>query len=278
MAVKKKVTKEQAASLIGKVQGKTMTDVTQRLAGVKVATLGLIDDVSNTTSALIAELQETQSAIDLKRTELKELHAIEVEATTLEALQLQIEETKQRIVEEQEQVRLERTRGEEAYEYEQDLSRRKENDEWERTKRTREEQAQNVIAARYQVLEARERAMGDAEKMRADLTKEIQDLKAQHGQEVARAVAIATNSLKKDLEHGFALERIQNANETNLLKSQVASLEFDMEKAEASIDSLTEQLQQATARVQQIAEKAIDGAAQQRVTVNAGSSDQPTKR
>lgn len=156
-------------------------------------------------------LRDVEAAIVLKRDELKQLYDIESAAIELDDLQAKIDAQNEAWVEEQarkkrefEEQRSDRTRQwareEEEYQYEQAQERKKAEDtfkykmgEQERTNREKQQQQEKNWAEREVELKKRE--------------KEVEDLKAQVTnfpevvkKEVNAAVAVATNSVKKEYE------------------------------------------------------------------------------
>lgn len=259
----KKVTSKSAVAALQYSQD----TVVKTLADVKLQTNTAIDNVANLVLRETGVLREIQEHISSEKAILQELFEINTEATSLAEIRALKEAQK-----------LAWAREREAYEYSLGIERRNAKAqialELEETKRVATETLEtksNALDQREKDLFARALAF---ETTAASLTKAAADAEA----ETKRAVAIATNSLKKDLENGFAIERLNLTNIKALLEREVKDLSTRVAELAKANGDLQAQMAQANLRVQEIANKAIEGAAQAKVNIQTTQAPESTGR
>jgi hypothetical protein len=247
------------------------------------------DTVSNAIAAAQAEVQEqlagvsaklaeqmqvlrkVEEAIRLKREELKELHQIEAQATTLDELSAQIESqrkgweeekaTKQR---EFTEMRSDRNkawaREEEEYQYKIGQEHKKLEDtfkalqaEQERKNRERQQELEKSWAEREAELKKREQEFVDLRTFRENHPEVVK-------KEVNAAVAVATNSVKKEYETKMVLAGKDSETEKRLAEQTIAGLQQNLTKQQAQVEDLKSQLEQAHRDVKEISSRALDSA------------------
>ena len=89
----------------------------------------------------------------------------------------------------------------------------------------------------------------------------------------AKEVAIATNALKSNLTHAFELERKDFQNKVEKLETELASKQVRVAELEHRNEELNQKYMASILQVQQIAERAIDGASKQAVVVQTPNHD-----
>lgn len=244
-------------------------DQIKRFAELKQSQIELIDGVANTLTAELSTLQTVVEATKLAREELEQTHGIIAEANSLSALILAQEEQKQEFQDEMTQTKARweieqkdretyRKREDETYRYNLAVSRRKETDDWEQEKQDRIRELDVELVQREAPLAKAEKEV--QEKLAELESLRIQVAKAEAAQdaEVKKQVAIATSSLKKDLENQAALERLKLENQNSLLTQQLTSRDSKIADLEQQNRLLSDKYLDATVRVQQIAERAVD--------------------
>lgn len=240
-------------------------------AGVKQHAMGLVDGIANEVVSGATTLQTILDATQVARDELEQVHQILAEANSLSALILAQEEQRANFEEEiaerkaaweveKSDREIARKRDDETYRYNLNVARRKENDEWEQEKQNRTRQFELVLAEREAVVAEGEKQVQASLQEIIDLREKVASAEARQEAEVKKQVAIATSALKKDLEHGFALERMKYENQANLDKQQILAQGNKIVSLEATVDRLQAKDAESTLRVQQIAERAVDAA------------------
>ncbi len=210
-----------------------------------------LDVVSATTQALIAEHQETISNLTNEQMRARAAWQEEVAAHNKEVAQRNAE------------AQLQRTREANDYAYRINQERQRAEDEYKRSIAESRRQHELAMAA--------ERAEFD--KMEAELEAQKHDYVAalnriaQLDSEIKKAsdtaVAIATNSLKKDLTNQFALERKDLELANRLETQKVASAAAEIQALRAENQRLQAQLESARNEVREIAKSAVEGASGQ---------------
>jgi hypothetical protein len=240
----------------------------------KLETQRAISAVSVSLAEKYSKFQEVAQAYELKKMQLSELQQIEVNSNTLDELKVEIEKVRAAWAVEQADREASQTAEEEMWMAEQV----KKHNEWlyknnqEHTKKLdelnqqiarvkrdeelRHEAFEKNLSTRESDLKSREQELIDLRIMTHNFPEEIKS-------EVAREVAIATNSLKKDLEHKFEITQKDSQLKLALAESErhnaeqkaidlanhVKQLEVEMAKAYASAKEVaTEALKSASGR------------------------------
>lgn len=258
---------------------RTTDDVIKELALVKIKTSSALDTVGNEVSAELKKLAELRTEIDAKRVELKELHAIEVEADQLVTLRKHREDTVTRWQDEDTEKMKRRVRDEEEYTYTLGKVRRGELDKFESGLRAQKAEFDKIVVDAKQELLGKEQAL-QAKLVGAELAvAELATVKEKADKSQAAAVAIACSSLKRDLEHKHEIEKLGLTNLLAAKTSECAYLQGRVTDLTGANHDLATKYESATSRVQQIATDAVNAAAQQKVVVHSGTSEpQPARR
>lgn len=252
-----------------------------------IAELGA--EVSKTLSGLAEKLlKETQSLADLKEAvvleakELQRLHKIDVLATALDQLLSDYEAKKMALEEEiaeqreiwqkeetarsleakefEDGLKKTRTREKEEYEYQKLLERKKEEDAYEEQRRVLERKNKE----RQEMLE---RSWQEREIKLKERETELESLRAQASQfpdklkvETAKAVEENAKLASQRYEQQILILKKDAEAEKRLTDQQIQSLKEKVGQQFESVQNLQAELALAKKQVQDIAEKAIDGA------------------
>jgi hypothetical protein len=270
--------REKAQAAVARASSKTQADVVKSLADLKVKTTTAIDSISATLSSEIAALKDVQDAIKAEQATLKSLHDIVAEANSLQALQLANAEERQQHTLMMEQARKDwqaekeadvqfRARQEEQYKYDTDKRHRAEEDQI-AAKRVQDLEVFNAsLKTREAAVLQRELDVAAAEVELKTLHEQVAKFEETSKKETQAAVAIATNSLKKDLNHEHTVKTLEFQNTINLKNTEIAQLNNRIAELVKQNQALDTEYKAASSKVQQIAEKAIDGAARQQTFV-----------
>jgi len=237
---------------------KTQVEVQETLAGL-----------SAKLTARLQVLRNIEGAIGLKEQELAQLYEIEKAVTTLDDLHLQIKTKKQewedeevaqkrKAAEQQAERQRAWARSEEEYAYKTAMDRRKAEDLFaskmalmNKEAAEKQEALEKDWAGREGELKKRETELNDMRQQVANFPEVIK-------KEVNAAVAIATNSLKKEYETKIVLAAKDSETAAKLATQEVASLTATQLKLHAQIDDLKAQLEQAHRDVKEISAKAFE--------------------
>lgn len=252
-----------------------------------IAELGA--EVSKTLSGLSEKLlQETQSLADLKEAvaleakELERLHKIDVLATALDQLlsdyelkktALEEEIAEQREVWQKEEaehgleakefedgLKKARTREKEEYEYQKSLERKKEEDAYEEQRRVLErknKERQEMLEKSWQEREIKlKERETELESLRAQAVQFPDKLKVETAKAVEENAKLAAQRYEQQI---LILKKDAEA-EKRLTDQQIQSLKEKVGQQFESVQNLQAELALAKKQVQDIAEKAIDGA------------------
>ncbi len=278
----------------------TAETVLKNFTVLKLGMTDSMDQISNKLANAVAELKEVNGAIEAQKAELAALHDIKVEAESLQNLKDSQEATKLDFSASMEDIRnkwasedlkrqewwqetnekahKERTREKEEYQYNFEKQRREAQDELNaELGEARQEQA-NWIAGQDQLIKQRAEAVSIRENFVADLEARVKAVEIEKENEVKKQVAIATSSLKKDLEHGFALERAGFRNDLAGLQIQLKSRDERISDLVSRVTDLTTQLKETTTKVQAIAVTAIEGASKQTTSIHIPTPEPTGKR
>jgi len=233
----------------------------------KVSKLNL-DGLSNLFSKLQVELQEKiaeysgkaisslsvlktiEEAISMKRDELKSLRDIEVTATTLDALEMEIKEKREAFQSEIQKIEEERERDEADFIYNRELTRKKENDAY----LIRKEALERDLVRRADEMKLHETEL-------SVLRQEKANFEAEKTKAVAKEVAIATAAVTKEYNHKTALSQAEMASEKKLLEQSVKSLQDTVQDLKTNNESLRNELSKAQENLKDLATQTVSGAA-----------------
>lgn len=280
----KRQARERSKTVIANSSKKSPESVIKSLAEIKLSTQETIDSISNQIAAELTALKEVQEAVAAEQENLKALHRIAAEANTLEALLLAQDEQRQKWTLEVEQKRKEdaeynadlakrRKWEQEQYSYETNKRRKAEEDQWQEQMTAQRAKFQEALDMDREALETRATELKKSEdelsRLRADAAKFDERLDV----EVKKNVAIATNSLKKDLTHEHALAKLALENQLSLKNSELEASKGRVVELVKLNTELEAKYREASDKVQKIAERAIDGASKQAVVVQTPTAE-----
>jgi hypothetical protein len=253
------------------VNGLTLDSVSGDIAATQVEVQKSLADLSSKLTERLQILRNIESAIELKEQSLKQLYEIERTATALDDLKAEIDNQRKAWQEEQ---------GQEERQSREKVSERKklwqrEEEEYDYKLAQEQKKVQDGFADRMATLEKenkgrqegleknwseREGELKKRETELADLKKQVENFPEMVKKEVNAAVAIATNSLKKEYETKIVLQTKDAETAQKLAAQEIASLNQAILKFQAQVDGLKEQLEQAHHDVKEISAKALDSA------------------
>jgi colicin import membrane protein len=253
------------------VSGLNMDGVSTTIASTQV-------EVQKSLAALSAKLVEqlqvlgnVEEAIKLKREELQQLYNIEAGAVSLDDLDAKIEAQRESWTEEQARKQREFAeqqsernkqwaRVEEEYQYRMAQEHKKNEDQFaygmaqqEKANRDKQELLDKNWGQREEELKKREKELEDLRVQVAAIPEQVR--KAENA-----AVAVATNSVKKEYETKIVLATKDADTAEKLAAQEVNSLRVALEKAHGQLTELKAQLDQAHHDVKEISAKALESA------------------
>jgi len=277
MATKTQGAKNRAAqtlkdtSVLESVKDLNLDSVTTNVTSAQVEVQKTLAAVSAKLTEQLQVLENIEEAIKLKKEQLESLHQIEVTSATLDDLEAQI--AKQRADWETEkatktrefaEMRSERNkqwaREEEDYQYKIAQEHRKLEDthkaflaQQEKQNRDKQDQLEKNWAEREHELKKREQELTELRAFKENTPDVLK-------KEVNAAVAVATNSVKKEYEQKMALAAKDTEVEKRLADQNIASLQQTIHKHQEQLDALKAQVEQAQKDMKEISTKALDSA------------------
>jgi hypothetical protein len=253
------------------VAGLNLDSVSVTLASTQVEVQKSLSGLSAKLVEQLQVLRDVEGAIALKRDELKQLYDMEAAAIELDDLEARIDEQRQEWEEEQARRRREFSeqqgdrnkqwqREEEEYQYRMAQEHKKAQDafaarmaEVEKANRERQESLEKNWTERENELKKRENEL-------VELKQQVAAFPEQMKKEVNAAVAVATNSVKKEYETKLVLAAKDTELGQKLAAQEVASLKQALDKATAQIADLKQQIDQAHQDVKEISARALESA------------------
>lgn len=276
---------EHAAKTRSAVTGLSRDVLTQKTAVLGLEVARTLAQVTEQSIAKFNELETLESAVALEKAELEKLYKLDVAAASIQELIREHEETKERHQKEvaatqlrwhEEQVthaklaadrakELEVSRKREAdeFEYKKKMDRQADQDQWARTVAMREQAMSEKAAVFLKEIEERQAAIEKEEAEIAQLKARVAGIEEEISKASAKAVAVATNSLKKDMEHAHALTVAGLENRLVLAQQTIASNVAANDKLTQQVEQLSKALDNAKQQVQDIAVKALESASGQ---------------
>jgi len=274
--VKNKVQTIRNDEVLTNVKGLTLDSVNSKLAATQVEISRTLGDVGVKLTSKLNELGDVESAIQIKKDELKNLYDIEYSAQVADDLNNSIEATRQAWAKEQEdklrrdaeaasEKEKARIRMEEEYSYSVLQKRKKDEDAFRLSmeQKDRESKEKHAILEkgwldRENALKTRETKISELEALVADIPNRIKKESDAH-------VAIATNSLKKEYETRITLLTKDSETDKKLATQEINSLNATITKLSAQIIDLQKSLAQAHNDVKDISAKALESASNRAV-------------
>jgi colicin import membrane protein len=261
----------QEAEVLASVKDLNLDSVSKSIAETQVEIQKVLADLSAKVLERLQDLENVENSIRLKKEEMKQLHEIEVLATTLDDLEASIKEqrrawedeqaTKQRDFKEMQSERNKQwKREEEEYQYRISQEHLKQKDalttlmgQQEKQNRDKQDQLEKTWAEREAELKKREQELAELREFKATNDERIK-------KEVNASVAIATNSLKKEYETKMVLAAKDAETDKRLAEQHITSLTQSLSKMQVQFDDLNAKLEQAQKDVKEISAKALESA------------------
>ncbi|WP_164001571.1 kinetoplast-associated protein [Pyxidicoccus caerfyrddinensis] len=282
------VTKEQEAldthakNVLADVSGLTAETAVKKVTEAGLTINKTLAGINEQVISLVEELKQLDEAIQLKTEELNGLHGKDVAAsaidvlvaeydkkkaeleTEMERLQKDIEDTRAKaaaeLATEREAAELARKRAEEAYSYDTQQLRKKEQDAFAEglrqqsaTERDRKEKLEKEWATREEALKLREKEL-------EDLRKQVSEFPLVLKKETDTAAAIVGNRVKSEWDLKLTLATKDAETAQRVASMEIASLKDTATKQAQAIQTLQAELNEAKRQVQAIAEKALESA------------------
>lgn len=288
----KKLEEKKKNEVVGIASSLSTEGVAKEINNLKLAVNNALTQIAEQLEKEVAKFQSVQKAIEFKERDFQEVYEIEQAAATLAALietqsQKRLEfETEMAAKREQLERDINTTRSEwererkihEAQIRERDAEEKKTRDRqreeftytFEREQRLAsnqfQEQKANLEKELQQKKEETEKALLEKERdiaARESKLKELEEAVARFPGEleggVARAVKDATERLKTEARNREELLRKEYDGERNVLTTRITSLEKTVEQQNEHVAKLSQQIELAYQKVQDIALKAVEG-------------------
>lgn len=274
-------TRARSAAVRASVQGVTVETAVQNTANLGLEVQRALAGVSEKLVQATQELADTNEAIRLANEELETIHKIDTAATAIDILIQDYEEKNKTLEEtfkEKETLALreetERARKTQEAERNSAQQRQREIDEYTYKKNQERAFAEDAfkekmrVQARDNEIRQQELARGWAdreaslkaqEEETVKLRAEVASYPEKLSKETAAQVAIATNSLKRNLEMEFSLKSKDMETNARIQQAQLVELNKQLTSATEINARLQAQLDLANAKVESIATKAIEG-------------------
>lgn len=274
--------KAEADRVRGAVSHLSVDGLLKDIANINPAIQKALLDVTTSLTQKVQELSDVTTAIELAKADLKEVHDLEVVATSLENLLAEHMEKQAEIDAEvralEENARklelqldseyrtkreeLENQRKKEVVEYQYQLTQTRLRDKTEFDRAQEDLARQNKL--RQELLEKdwkeREEVLAKDEKELIGLREQAATFPETLRKEVAKAEAIAVSSTTRNKEHEFALKQKDFESKIALLEAANKQAEADKTKMAETITQLQTKLESAMKQAGEIASKALESA------------------
>jgi hypothetical protein len=264
------------------VEGISVEDVVRGISGLGLDLSKALAGLSEKLVQEVNRLSAAREAVELERKEIERLHKIDVASTALDQLvqdyahkkqELESEIAAQRSTWDEELKRTERERKEQDenlrkqrqreiddYEYKKALERKKAQDKYEEEMKLLEKQNREKQEALEKSWQQREAVLKEREEELARLKSECETFPGRLEKACAQAAAEATRASTQKFEQQILLLKKESEAEKRLAELQIKTLEDTLTRQSAQTAALQKQLDEAKQQVQEIAVKAIEGA------------------
>ena len=245
--------------------------VIEEVNNLQVSLQGTLANVGASITNKIAQIGTIDQAISLKESRLKELFDIEAKAVQLDELEAQRkqafedwqkekEERQLQFNEEEQETNKTRERNEEDWNYSFEQKKMRAEAEFKamQESKARAEKVREEIFVKS--LTERDAAMKAKEVEFTELKKKVEGMDATVKAEVDKAVAIATNSVKKTFDHEKILLEKDTAMAKTLAEQQVQARDAQIASLKAQLEDVKAQLVSALKDTKEIATNAVTAA------------------
>ncbi len=293
----KKLEEKRAKEVVKVADSLSSEGVVQEISGLKVEIGKVLTQIGDHLEEEVNKFKAIQNAIELKEKELQELYEIEKSALSLAALietqnqkrqQFEAEMTarKEELSQDIQTQRLEWAKEKEEYENqikERDVTEKKRRDrekeeydysfkrqqmlakdKFEDEKTKLEKESQLKKAQMESELKEREKVIAQKEEELNDLRKKANLFPKELETAVGKAVKETSDRLSLEAKNKEELLKREFIGEKNVLTTRIESLEKTVKEQSAQIAGLTQFLEKANQKVQEIAVKALESASAQK--------------
>ena len=244
--------------------------IARETSNLKIEIGKMLGELSERLENAVNKFKDIQRAIKFKERELKEVYEIEKSAGTLLALVEAQNQKRREFEEEMERLRAEwerekkeeakkREREKEEYLYrfkrEQQLAKDKFEDEkakMEKEIKLKKEEAEKELAER-------EKAITEKEEELKELRKKVETFSSELDLAIKKAVKETTERLQQEAKIREELLKKEFDGERNVLTTRIKSLEETVKQQNEQIIRLSQQLEKAYQKIQDIAVKTVEG-------------------
>ena len=246
-------------------------EISKTLSTLSEKIISEVDRLSNLRQAVAVETKELENLhkIDVAQTALDQLvedysqkkEALESEIETTRQLWEQEDQTRQRETKElEESLKKSRQREIDEYEYKKNLERKKAQDKYEEEIRLREKQNREAQEALEKGWKVREESLKAQEEEMVLLRKTVDEFPLRLKKEVDKVETDATKQTEQKFSQEILLLKRDSESEKRIASLTIKTLEEAIVRQTAQICALQLQVEEAKKQVQDIAVKAIDGA------------------
>lgn len=274
---KKQLEQNETTTIINAVKGIKIDEVVSKVNNLQVTMQKVLADVCANVTTQVRQINELDTAINIKNDHLKELHDIEQEAMNLDEIRAKREEElekwnldrqcrKRQWDEEEVENQKARTRREEEWKYEFEVTKKRTIEDFNvqaaRTKRDeqlRHENLERDWTARENALKAREQEI-------VTLRTQVAEFDAKLAENTKKAEATGFSCAAAKYNHEIALLKKDSENEKRMAEMRIASLNSQIDAYSNQIEDLFKQLNSARQDAKDVASKALDGASNKQLT------------
>jgi len=305
------IKKEEEKNIVKSATKNSVDSIVREMAELKIKISKSFDELEDKLVTEYKKLTELQQAIDIEKKSLEEIHEIKVQADSLtalilaqkeeraafeleiteqsQALEKEIAEKKAQWQKEQTdfdlakkendiQLKKERQRETEEYNYNLKLTRKKEEDAYAANKAIIEKELAEKQAETEKALADRETALSGKENEYAELKAKVDAFPAELEKELANTKKSVTETMQLKYTHESTLNTAEIEGERKLTKQTIDSLEAKIKEQDARIRELTQKTNEAGVQVQSIALKALEGTSSQRSFVGKNENITDTSK
>lgn len=274
--------KQQNESIVSKAAGITVDSALKTLSTAQ-ATIGkTLAGVGEQIQSQLQELETVSKAVELKKDELEQIHGVEAIAKSIEEMEADFQSRREQTHQGYQQyindlnVSKDSAQKEhERFTTDLNVTRQRDHSNWLYSFEQEKKTARNTLDEEFRVLRlqerdrketqernwaAREEELKKHETEYASLQKQVNDFPVTLKTEVDKAVAIATNSVKRDFTHQFELLKKDSETAARVSENTVATLKQQLEASNTTIAQLQQRLIESEKKVESIANKALDSA------------------
>lgn len=256
--------KEKAEQTVRAASNVSIEGAVKKITEVNLTIGKTLNEVGQQISQQVQEFQNISTAVELKKTELEQLHEKELVLQEIEDLKSMRETEELNFAERRQELTDEFDRRRSEREYEFSIETRTQTDALNEQIRLKKIEERNRQDELDRLWKTREEALAARENELTTLRSQVAEFPAKLAQEVKERSDAAAAAVRRDADHKYQLLEKDRATENQINSSKIAQLTETNNKLAAQLAAAEARISESEKNVKSIAEKALESSGSQK--------------